>query len=439
MLLCRGIMRSMRSMKSTTSIGAGRLQLCSLRSPSLMGMTFSRTATGVSANDEAPSPDTIDRVRALSAEVTRNVDTGIATLRARFGERHAEKIYMSEYYRHRDAGLLVPAAAALCRDPLLSAMPSLSAKSAIFLGYVLRGLPAETQAQYGATLTMVTGVDIGWVLAALHVCDTPPTKAIFDRLAVSLRRAGNSALITAGQHVGHVPRLPVDEWPTPFTHATWTAPAWEPNAAPASPFAFEVTPVFAAARSSLSQPEWLLVASTAVLESQWAAFYATGDKRYVRRVVNDFAPAWAEFAHLPDSVQYALSLETPLPEHLQPSTTGTDRSHADMLRAVRANVSRVAVWSLLHHTRRHPGTQAQQPGDAAIARPDCVLRSLPISPLTAFHHIRRSPPQLSRRCWLSRWVACQRYSLSLLCDPQRSGARLALHERQRQNSRSCQL
>jgi hypothetical protein len=155
----------------------------------------------------------------------------------------------------------------------------------------------------------------------------------------------------------------VEAWPLPFADAELSAEGWPHARAGAPPLAFEVTPVFAQARALLPHAEWLLVASTAVLEAHWAAFYATGDARYVRRIVRDVAPAWAEFAAaLPDAVQYVLSLEAPLPEALAMGGggggggggVGPARSHADALRAVRANVSRVAVWTLLHHTRRHP-------------------------------------------------------------------------------------
>ena len=55
-----------------------------------------------------------------------------------------------------------------------------------------------------------------------------------------------------------------------------------------------------------------------VLEAQWAAFYATGDACYVRRVC-DIASAWAATAEqLPDAVAYLLDASRRLPAEVAP-------------------------------------------------------------------------------------------------------------------------
>ena len=60
----------------------------------------------------------------------------------------------------------------------------------------------------------------------------------------------------------------------------------------------------------------MLLASTTVLECLWAGFYATGDKKYIQRVI-EVASYWSEFAGaLPDQVQYLTSIQTALPSTL---------------------------------------------------------------------------------------------------------------------------
>ena len=169
-----------------------------------------------------------------------------------------------------------------------------------------------------------------------------------------------------GQHVGAVPvGVPVEQWPLPWEIDELVAEGWKPDGA-ANPrlFPWEVTAVFAAARAALGQYEWLLLSSTTMLECLWASFYATGSKAPLRRIC-DMAAYWAEFAPIvPDAIGAVVSLETPLPSSLQlgeqqqqqagAAASEQQRSHADSLRAVRAQVSRLAVWTLLHHSRRHP-------------------------------------------------------------------------------------
>jgi hypothetical protein len=266
---------------------------------------------------------------------------------------------MTEYYRHGQHKYLVPAVAVMCADPSLATTPSLSVKYASFLGAVLRGLPGDMVAHYCTSMTMVRGVDVGFVLAVLHATGTPQARGVFDRLAVSLRRANARPLIAAGQHIASVPTgVPLAAWPMPYDDTLLSAAgaAWPPPRGAVYPW--ELSAVFGEARGFLDRHDWLLLSSTAVLEALWAGFYATGGRAYVERVVG-VAAAWGEFAPLlPDgTVRYMLSLDTPLPEALvgPPAGGPGGRTADDEMRSVRAQVSRVAVCSLLHHTRRHPG------------------------------------------------------------------------------------
>jgi hypothetical protein len=136
-------------------------------------------------------------------------------------------------------------------------------------------------------------------MAVMRLVDTPLARAVGERLALSVRRGGSRALIEAGQHVASVPLgVPVEAWPLPC-HVDADAASLLALAAlrgGGEPLPFEVTGLFfAQARAALPLHDYVLVASTSVLEAQWAAFYATGDARFVRRVC-DIASAWAESA-----------------------------------------------------------------------------------------------------------------------------------------------
>ena len=132
------------------------------------------------------------RIRELSENVTKNVNTGIEEMIAKYGQQHAEKIWMSDYYRHRESRFLVPAVAVLAKDPALHSAPSLAAKSALFAAAVFRELPAESQAQAAATLALISGMDVAFVLAVMHQTGTPAGRSMFERLSISMRKSGAS-------------------------------------------------------------------------------------------------------------------------------------------------------------------------------------------------------------------------------------------------------
>jgi hypothetical protein len=62
-----------------------------------------------------------------------------------------------------------------------------------------------------------------------------------------------------------------------------------------------------------------MLSTTAVLECLWAAFYATGQDIYVRRVLH-IAQHWADFTNLPDHTEYCVSLEKKLPADIMVRT-----------------------------------------------------------------------------------------------------------------------
>ena len=326
---------------------------------------FSSAPSSAVGSPDAPTPEALARIRALSDNVTKNVEAGVAELKAAYGPAHAEKIWMSEYYRHGDARFFVPAVAVLARDPALQAAPSLAAKSAVFAAAVFRGLPAETQAQAAATLALLAGMDIAFILAVMHQSGTPAGRSMFERLGISMRRSGAAGLVAMGQHVGSVPTgVPPQDWPLPWEVPELTAAGWSPAAGGGATFPWEVTAVFGTARTALTQYEWLLLSSTTVLECLWGAFYASGDRAPLARIC-DMAAPWAEVTpSMPDAVAAIVSLETPLPAELQLPHGGEGgvsggsglgaQGHEACLRAVRAQVSRLALWTLLHHSRRHP-------------------------------------------------------------------------------------
>jgi hypothetical protein len=329
------------------------------------------------ATDAPPvSPEVLERLRTLSEQVTKDVTAGADAMRREFGEKHAEKVWMTEYYRHGQHKYLVPAAMIMCADPALAAMPSLAVKNAVFLGTVLRSLPPEVAANYANALPLVKGMDVPFLLAVLHVAGTPAAKARFDMMGVSVRRAGARALVAAGQHIAAVPATDPATWALPHTDAgagglaAGDAP-WPPPRH--ATFPWELSPVYAALRepglgedgrpvtgggaagAGLDRWQYLQLAGTTVLEALWASFYATGDAKYLRRI-GAIAADWGEFApRLPDgAIPYVISLDQPLP----PGATGGEEGKRDAAgdaTAARAAVSRVAVWTLLHHTRRHPG------------------------------------------------------------------------------------
>jgi len=230
---------------------------------------------------------------------------------------------------------------------------------------VLRALPDETFKSYAAALALAEGVDVALMLAAVRAADTPAARALFERMGASVRRSGNRALAELAQHVAAVPLAPPAEWPFPhlppaLPRGARAAAGVPPVGAP--PRAHELAPASAAARTALTPAEYLLTSATTVLEALWAEFYATGARAPLRRVLA-LAATWAEFAATPDAVAYLVAIEKPLPEGLAfrsdaaaaggAAGAGGVGDDERALRSVRATVARAAVWSLLHHSRRH--------------------------------------------------------------------------------------
>jgi len=180
--------------------------------------------------------------------------------------------------------------------------------------------------------------------------------------------------------------VPIESWPLPCRAdadaASLLALAAPRNGgsgggggAPPEPLPFEVTGLFAQARAALPLHDYVLVASMSVLEAQWAAFYATGDARFVRRVC-DIASAWAESAaQLPDAVAFLLDAGRRLPAEVAPDAAacaaagedggGAGAAALESARSARAHVARAAAWSLLAHARRHPRVTEALAGECA--------------------------------------------------------------------------
>lgn len=69
------------------------------------------------------------------------------------------------------------------------------------------------------------------------------------------------------------------------------------------------------AKAELRFQEYLFLSTATVLESWWSAFHATGDIKYIRRVL-DVAQNWAEFSYLPDSSDYLVDPQKKLPDEI---------------------------------------------------------------------------------------------------------------------------
>jgi len=336
---------------------------------------FSIEANTANAGQEA-------KMKQVAEGVKKNMEEGIKELQSVYGSENAHVLFMTDFYkgrldynsREKDSldsegasghRFLIPAFALSCSDPRYAGAPSVQAKTAVFFSHAFRkgGLPTTLFSQAAATLTMVPGADIALILAVMHLVNTPISKAVSDRLGMSVRRSGNRPLIEAGQHISRVPTSTnVDEWPLPSKitdpKKLLTLNELPRSDEPVSPY--EVTPIFSQARVLLPLHDLLLVTSMSVLESQWAAFYATGEKRYIRRIA-DIASDWSECSELvPDAVSYLLNVEAKLPQEIAPdaatcSSAGNAESAAlESARSARAHVSRAAAWSLLTHARRHP-------------------------------------------------------------------------------------
>jgi hypothetical protein len=257
---------------------------------------------------------------------------------------------MSDFYRHREARYAVPAAFLAFQDAPSRTSPVASAKLIAFFAALFRAHPdAVTQA--AATMAMLPGIDAAFILAVMRHVGTPAARTVADRLGVSVRRSQSRPLIRACQHAAAVPVVAVEEWPMPYDHVDALAPWWSPTPPGGSPtpWPWEVSGLFAPARDSMTLHDWLLVSSTAVVEALWGTFYATGDAKYIRRIA-DIASDWAHDGSAADgAVGLLLDLRAPMP----PALAGPGDSPEATARAVRAQTARVAIWSLIHHTRRH--------------------------------------------------------------------------------------
>lgn len=258
-----------------------------------------------------------DHVRRLAANVQKNVKEGEQAMRDEFGGEHAEKRWMLDFYQHKQHRYLVPAAATFLSDEKVVNMPTIASKTAFFFALALRkGVPQDKLTTYVSTLPFVCE-DQGLLFAILRHANIPQARELFDKMAASVRRKGERGLLEAGQHVGSVPLVPAETWPLPFANDDLEK-SWQTMTQP-----FELAPCWRPAKDVLTFQQYMLLGSTTILECLWAGFYATGDKRYIHRVI-DVASYWSEFAaELPDQVQYLTNIQAPLPSTLTVSTTMT--------------------------------------------------------------------------------------------------------------------
>jgi hypothetical protein len=269
--------------------------------------------------------------------------------------------WMVDYYRHREHKFLVPAAMEALNDDTVVSMPSLASKTAFFFAHALRTVPAEFVTPYVSTFPFILH-DQGLLLAVMKLSGMPQTKELLDRVYMSIRKKGDRVratrgtvaraartggpevvpggrampttvtltrsglvpprlqeLLEAAQHVGSVPAQPVETWALPFESERLQSD-WQQIVQP-----FEIAPIWRRAKDVVSYQQYLLLASTTLLDCLWAAFYASGDKVYVRRVF-EIAQHWGEFAHaVPDQVQYLTNITSELPKELTVGAAGGGR------------------------------------------------------------------------------------------------------------------
>lgn len=372
---------SLRSPKRCTAMRAVlRAPLCGfLRSFRLScHWRATSTAAGGGSNHAIDASALEGPFAALTASVNAAVDAGAADLSASFGGSGAEKRWMLSYYRHRKANLLLPALRALLADGRVSALPSLASKTVLFAGAVLRSAPAETSRAAVAGLPFVIR-DQALLAGVLRCAGTPAAAELLQRLAAGARRAGDSALVAAVQHVGSVPQAPPEAWAPPFAAPTLAAD-WQRLAQPC-----ELAPVWRQVRDTVTFQQYLLLASTTHLECLWSSFYATGASAPLAAVV-DLASRWAEFApQLDDQVEFLVDIARPLPA----DWTADVADEAGQRRAARAAVSRAACWSLLHNARRHERVTVALCDAIAKLAPQLIEREpgdgIPEAPVEAQH------------------------------------------------------
>lgn len=296
------------------------------------------------------SPSADDKLKTLSDGVRASIASGVTELQREFGGAagaHAEKVWASEYYRHGLHKYAVPALSLASADAATRASAAFSTKNVVFFGNVLAGLPDGVLGQYAAALSLAEGIDIGLFVASMRVANTPTARSVFERMGASVRRSGNKSLAELMQNVAAAPVAPASTWAFPHLGSAADVLGARENAPTA---AWEISPLSKAARESTTPAEFALIAGTCVLEGLWAEFYATGSVVPLRRIL-ELALAWAEFASTSEAVVYLVNIERPLPGDLAFSA---DLKGDAATRAIRAAVGRAAIWSLVHHSRRHP-------------------------------------------------------------------------------------
>lgn len=280
---------------------------------------FSSAAPSRSSEGQGVTEDQQDHVRRLASTIQNNVKEGEQSLKDDFGGEHAEKRWLVDFYKHKEHRYFVPACAIFLGDEAVTNMPSVASKTAFFFASALKSIPSDRLSSYVNTLPFVCD-DQGLLLAILRHAGNGlgigPARELYEKMATSIRRkaAGTSdgrGLIEAGQHVGSVPLLPAETWPLPFENAELSK-SWQTITQP-----FELSPSWRPAKDILTFQQYCLLGSTTILECLWAGFYATGDKKFLYRVI-EIASFWSEVASEagPDQVQYLTSIQTPLPSSL---------------------------------------------------------------------------------------------------------------------------
>jgi hypothetical protein len=362
------------------------------RFASVVARVLPRHASSSSSPPAPPASDALkEKIRSAAAALGRDVAAGGEQLVTAFGSAHPEGVFVSEYYLHKLDHLLLPSLAAFMRAPE-EARGASAVKTAAFFSGALRALPDARLTHFVGSAAMLPGVDLPLLLCVVRGVGTPHAGALFTRLTASLPQLGDPALEALAEGLARVPVAPPPTWPFPHLapglERAGATDAWRPPPG-APPAPFELHPAAAHLRDSVDGAAWLFFSANAVLEANVAHFYATGDAAALDRVVEAALP-WADAgAALPNAVELVANLAAPLPPALQ-LREGAPPGEA--LAAIRANVARLALWLLLHHSRRHPAVVA------AVARACGALGGAVAEPDAASAAARAAgapPPPLS--------------------------------------------
>jgi hypothetical protein len=304
-------------------------------------------------NSTPPSIDQVAAVKQLSEQIAKDVAAGVEEMKSNFGEKHAEKVWMMDYYKHGSSKYIVPAFSMLIEDERMHQLPSIAMKNAVFFSSVLRLLSPEKQSQYIATMALTKNLQLPYLLSIMQLQkvndQSPVSKQMMERINLSMKSANATESLEQGRWITSTPSISVLDWTFPIEDSAFLSGKWS-NTENGKNFPFEVLPVFKKAKEMLAFHDYLLLACTTYLESQWASFYATGDHKYLSKIAH-VGSFWSEFSHLDDSIQYLLQLDIALPSDLVQKSE--DQSVA--IRNTKAHISRVALWSLLMHARKHEG------------------------------------------------------------------------------------